>query len=374
MVAGGTCRRRSTRGRTRARLAVRRVSGRRPGVHGGAKTRTAKTEHARPAASSKTSMTSARCHSTSTATRTATGAVFSSATGGTYWVYAQGPEGSILTPEQHASATASRSCSRQGFKKNRDDATSEAARDQGLHAGDRLQRRRDPLSGVPDGAWGRGVRAHDRGRRDLRRSGVLRSATLFSGRSIVELYRLPGPLARPHDASSSKGRGSRSCGATCGRNFVIDDGRGQCRLEAAGDVPAQGAASRSRSTSPRSTWASRSRCGRGRDGDHQSPPARVVRRRVLPRSDQHRRCHDRNVRPRPRAGAVRDPPPDEPQAPECSSGDEADAGTLQFAAPTFFAPEMPTATSAGRDYAQRRHPGRSERDCAHADDTAHPGD
>ncbi|MGH8237431.1 MAG: Calx-beta domain-containing protein, partial [Steroidobacteraceae bacterium] len=47
----------------------------------------------------------------------------------------------------------------------------------------------------------------------------------------------------------------------------------------------------------------------------------------------------------PVAVPYRDPPPDEPQAPECSSGDEAAAGTLQFAASTFFAPEMPTGTT-----------------------------
>ncbi len=47
----------------------------------------------------------------------------------------------------------------------------------------------------------------------------------------------------------------------------------------------------------------------------------------------------------PVAVPYHEPPPDEPQAPECSSGDEAAAGTLQFAASTFFAPEMPTGTT-----------------------------
>src|SRR5262249_27638452 len=39
-----------------------------------------------------------------------------------------------------------------------------------------------------------------------------------------------------------------------------------------------------------------------------------------------------------------EPPADEPPVPECTSGDTADAGTLQFAKPAFFAPEMPTGT------------------------------
>ena len=36
-----------------------------------------------------------------------------------------------------------------------------------------------------------------------------------------------------------------------------------------------------------------------------------------------------------------EPPSDQPQVPECTSGDEADAGTLQFAASTSLAPEVP---------------------------------
>lgn len=42
----------------------------------------------------------------------------------------------------------------------------------------------------------------------------------------------------------------------------------------------------------------------------------------------------------PIAGPFADPLPDQLHAPECSSGDEADAGTVQFAAATFLAPEI----------------------------------
>ncbi len=52
---------------------------------------------------------------------TATGAVFSSETGVTYWVLAQGPEGSILTPESRIGNRVTL-VQKQGFKKNRDDA------------------------------------------------------------------------------------------------------------------------------------------------------------------------------------------------------------------------------------------------------------
>ena len=75
----------------------------------------------------------------------------------------------------------------------------------------------------------------------------------------------------------------------------------------------------------------------------------------------------------PIAVPYQDPPPDEPQAPECSSGDEAAAGTLQFAASTFFAPEMPTGTTQVLITRTGGTQGEVSATVRTQDDTAHAG-
>ena len=265
MVAGGHRRRRS-RARARPFVDLREVPGRRPqGRRGRVQDRTPTTITG-SAASSRTSTTTDRCRSTSTATPLPR---------------AQSSPAKPAAPtgcsrrDRRARSRRPRArignrvtlVQKQGFKKKRDDAQSQAARDQGLHA-----RRSTPtaarssIRSALTGGLECGLTIA--GTCHFRRQGV---STVHHAVLLRRAASRSSPATRDsgtaHAAWSAKyevGPASR-CGTT---SIRARRGRGRLRLEAACDRTSSRSRSSSRSTSPSSKWAMPVHAvGRGHRGD-----------------------------------------------------------------------------------------------------------
>jgi len=265
----------------------------------------------------------------------ATGAVFSSQTGGTYWVFAQGAQGSIKTP---GSTIGNRVTlvQKQGFKKNRADARLK------LHVtkvfieavdanGQQILYPECPTSlecGLTiTGSVTFDVKAY--------RPFI---TPFFSGKSAVRLF----GYQQHWDA----------------RNKVVIDGREQLwggdvfefDNDAGGFGTQQHAIFQLKEPVtieidishldvgvPFTLWVE----AVAETNNHRQRESYVAAFFRDPISTEGAEIETFGLDPV--AGPFADPVPDEPQAPECTSGDEASAGTLQFAAATFLAPEMAQA-------------------------------
>lgn len=267
----------------------------------------------------------------------ATGAVFSSETGGTYWVYAQGPEGSILTPDSSIGSRVTL-VQKQGFKKNRDDARLK------LHVTKIFMRAIDSNGGeilYPECPWGLGSEECGLTISSAVTFDVWAYAinTIFAGRSLAELYGHQGNW-RGRTRLLLKGR---ELHRPLWRDelFVIDDDVG-------------GVGSKQHVTyqlkEPLTIEIDISRVNTGDSFTlHVEAVAETYNRR---QRESYVAAFFRD--PIGIEGAeietfgldavavpFDEPPPVQPQAPECTSGDEAEGGALQFAAATFLAPEVP---------------------------------
>ncbi|HKU13140.1 MAG TPA: Calx-beta domain-containing protein [Steroidobacteraceae bacterium] len=266
---------------------------------------------------------------------TATGAVFSSETGVTYWVYAQGPEGSVLNPNSSVGNRVTL-VQRQGFKKNRADARLK------LHVTRVFLRAIDANGGeilYPECPTDLecGLTITSRVTFDVKAFWV---NTIYSGKSIVELSGYQGHW----NASSKiivKGRQDEVWKHT---DFVFDDD--------ADDVGTKQHATY-QLKQPVTIEVDLSRLDVGdsftllieavaETNNRRQRESYVAAFLRDPISTEGAEIETFGLDPV--AVPYDEPPADEPPAPECTSGDEAQAGTLQFAKPAFFAPEMPTGT------------------------------
>ena len=265
----------------------------------------------------------------------ATGAVFSSDTGITYWVYAQGPAGSILTPSSRIGNRVTL-VQHQGFKKNRADATLK------LHVTRVFLHATDDNGGeilYPEcpTTLECGLTISSSVTFDVKAFWV---NSLYSGKSIVELSGHQGHW----NASMKTILKGRQQELWQHDDFVFDD-----------DV--DGLGNKHRATyelkEPVTIEIDLSKLDVGdsftllieavaETNNRRQRESYVAAYLRDPISTDGTTIETFGLDPV--AVPYHEPPPDEPQAPECSSGDEAAAGTLQFAGADFFAPEMPTAT------------------------------
>ncbi|HEY7641257.1 MAG TPA: Calx-beta domain-containing protein [Steroidobacteraceae bacterium] len=266
---------------------------------------------------------------------TATGAVFSSDTGITYWVYAQGPAGSVLTPNSRVGNRVTL-VQHQGFKKNRADATLK------LHVTRLFLHATDDNGGeilYPEcpTTLECGLTMSSSVTLDVKAFWV---NSLYSGRSIVELS---GYQAHWNASMKTLLKG-RQQELWQHDDFVFDD-----------DVDGLGNKHRAsyELKEPVTIEIDLSKLDVGdsftllieavaETNNRRQRESYVAAYLRDPVSSDGTTIETFGLDPV--AVPYRDPPPDEPPAPECSSGDEAAAGTLQFATSDFFAPEMPTAT------------------------------
>ncbi|HKS54035.1 MAG TPA: Calx-beta domain-containing protein [Steroidobacteraceae bacterium] len=265
---------------------------------------------------------------------TATGAVFSSETGGTYWVFAQGPKGDVKTPASTIGNRVSLT-QKQGFKKNRTDA--------------RLKLHVTKVYIEAIDANGQEI-LYPECPTSLECGLTITGIVNFD----VKVYR---PFITPFFSGASRVQLSGYQGKWAGRNRVVVDGRQQLW----GDVfeidrDAGGFGSQQHAIYqlkepvtididisqldvgvPFILWAEVV----AETNNHRQRESYVAAFFRDPISIEGAEIETFGLDPV--AGPFADPVPDEPEAPECSSGDEAAAGTLQFAAATFLAPEIAQA-------------------------------
>jgi uncharacterized delta-60 repeat protein len=265
---------------------------------------------------------------------TATGAVFSSETGGTYWVFAQGPKGTIKTP---ASTIGNRVTlvQKQGFKKNRADA--------------RLKLHVTKVYIEAVDANGQDI-LYPECPTSLECGLTITGTVTFD----VKAYR---PFITPFFSGKSSVKLSGYQGHWEGRNKVVIDGRQplwnddfEIDRDAGGFGSQQHAIYQLKQPItveidisqldvdvPFTLWVE----AVAETNNHRQRESYVAAFFRDPISTEGAEIETFGLDPV--GGPFTDPLPDEPQAPECSSGDEAAAGTLQFAAATFLAPEMAQA-------------------------------
>jgi uncharacterized delta-60 repeat protein len=273
---------------------------------------------------------------------TATGEVFSSATGGTYWVYAEAPQGSMLTPESKIGNRVTL-VQRQGFKKKRDDAkltlkvTKILMRGLDANGGDIL---------YPECPWGLGSEECGLTIAAVVTFDVHAFALndIFSGRSIAELYGYQGNWhGRTRLVLEGSPGGFQELRRPLWRDelFVLDEDVG-------------GVGSKQHATyqlkEPLTIEVDISKLN---VDDEFTLSVEAIAETM------NRRQRESYV-----AAFFRDPvgieggeieafgleavpvpyeepPNDPPQVPECTADDPAEGGSLQFSAATFLAPEVP---------------------------------
>jgi uncharacterized delta-60 repeat protein len=295
----------------------------------------------------------------------ATGAVFSSETGGTYWVFAQGPQGSILTP---ASTIGNRVTlvQKQGFKKNRADA--------------RLKLHVTKVFIEAIDANGEEI-LYPECPTSLECGLTITGTVSFD----VKAYR---PFITPFFSGKSSVTLSGYQGHWTGRNKVVIDARQRLW----GDVFVKDDDAGGFGSKQHAIYQLKEPVTIEIDISHLDVDVPFTLWVEVVAETNNRRQRESYVAAffrdpisiegatietfglDPVAGPFEDPLPDQPQAPECTSGDEADAGTLQFAAATFLAPEMPqgfTQVEITRSGGSR---GAVSATVRSHDDTAHAGE
>ena len=285
--------------------------------------------------SSKTSTTMDRCRSTSAATKQPRARCSPAKPASPYWVYAQGPEGSILTPDSRIGNRVTL-VQRQGFKKNRADARLK------LHVTRVFLRAIDANGGeilYPEcpTTLECGLTITSRVTFDVKAFWV---NTIFSGKSTLELS---GYQGRWNASMKTFLKGRQELWQQS--DFVFDDDVGNvgskqhATYELKEPVTIEIDLSKL-DVGDTFTLLIEAVAETNNRRQRESYVAAFLRDPV---STDGTTIETVGLDPVP--VVYEEPPPDEPQAPECTSGDEADAGTLQFAAATFFAPEMPTGTT-----------------------------
>jgi uncharacterized delta-60 repeat protein len=272
---------------------------------------------------------------------TATGEVFSSATGGTYWVYAEAPQGSILDPLSTIGSRVSL-VQRQGFKKKREDARLK------LKVTKIFMRAIDANGSeilYPECPWGLG--GEECG---LTIAGVVTFqvnaftiGSFFSGAGIAELYGFQGKW---HGRTRPLVKGSKTM------QLVEQPLWNDSQFELDEDVGGFGA-------KQHATYQLKEPLVIEIDISKLNLEQEFTLSVEAVAETTNRRQRESYV-----AAFFRDPvgieggeietfgleavpvpydePQDEPpQVPECTSADEEEGGTLQFSAATYFAPEVP---------------------------------
>jgi uncharacterized delta-60 repeat protein len=265
---------------------------------------------------------------------TATGAVFSSETGTTYWVFAQGPSGSILTPLSKIGNRVSL-VQRQGFKK-----TGAGPARLKLHV-TRVFIEAIDANGTeilyPECPWSLecGLTMSASVTLDVKAYAI---NTFFTGRNSVELFGSQGNW----DA-----RGNR---AIEGRQSLWRGDAFVLNRDAGGFGSGQHATVQLKEPITIEIEIPERQVGEGQSFTLMiEAVAETMNRRQResyvaaflrdPLGIEGATIETFNLEPV--AVPYEDPPEDQPVAPECDTGADPEAGTIQFAAATFLAPEIP---------------------------------
>jgi uncharacterized delta-60 repeat protein len=295
----------------------------------------------------------------------ATGAVFSSETGGTYWVFAQGPKGSIKTPQSTIGNRVTL-VQKQGFKKNRADA--------------RLKLHVTKVFIETIDANGEEILYPEC------------PTSLECGLTIAGIVTLDVKAYQPFITPFFSGKSSVKLSGYQGhweaRNKVVIDGRQplwgdvfEFENDAGGFGSQQHAIYQLKEpitieidishldvNVPFTLWVE----AVAETNNHRQRESYVASFFRDPLSIEGADIETFGLDPV--AGPFADPLPDQPQAPECSSGDEASAGTLQFAASMFYAPEIAQAFAQVEITRSGGRQGAVSATVRTQDDSAHAGE